>query len=66
MLPNDFEAFQDKILIPEGIRNNFVFRNGAEFFRLRTLPAAARWGVAVGKAVAWTIWTSRQRPRSTP
>jgi len=55
MLQIDFEAFYDTIAIPEIIRNNFVFRKGPEFFRLCTLPTGARWSVAVGQAITWTI-----------
>jgi len=55
MLQIDFEAFYDAIPLPEEIRNNFVFRKGNRFFRLCTLPTGARWSVAVGQAVTWTI-----------
>ncbi|KAH9597484.1 hypothetical protein LSM04_008929 [Trypanosoma melophagium] len=57
MLQIDFEAFYDSIpLMEEGLRNKFVFRarDGA-LYRLRTLPTGARWSVAVGQAVTWTI-----------
>lgn len=55
MLQIDFEAFYDAIPIPEEMRNKFVFRKGKDFFRLKTLPTGARWSVAVGQAVTWTI-----------
>jgi len=51
----DFEAFYDAIPLPVETRNNFVFRKGNRFFRLCTLPTGARWSVAVGQAVTWTI-----------
>ncbi|ORC85651.1 TATE DNA transposon [Trypanosoma theileri] len=57
MLQIDFEAYYDSIpLMDEGLRNKFVFRarDGA-LYRLRTLPTGARWSVAVGQAVTWTI-----------
>eukprot|EP00796_Vickermania_ingenoplastis_P006213 gene6213-gene4759 len=55
MLQIDFEAFYDAIPIPGEMRNKFVFRKGKDFFRLKTLPTGARWSVAVGQAVTWTI-----------
>eukprot|EP00796_Vickermania_ingenoplastis_P008343 gene8343-gene6617 len=55
MLQIDFEAFYDAIPIPGEMRNKFVFRKGGDFFRLKTLPAGARWSVAVGQAVKWAI-----------
>eukprot|EP00796_Vickermania_ingenoplastis_P007757 gene7757-gene6129 len=55
MLQIDFEAFYDAIPIPGEMGNKFVFRKGKGFFRLKTLPTGARWSVAVGQAVTWTI-----------
>eukprot|EP00796_Vickermania_ingenoplastis_P004529 gene4529-biopygen2550 len=55
MLQIDFEAFYDAIPIPLELRNKFVFRKGKDFYRLRTLPTGARWSVAVGQAITWTI-----------
>jgi len=55
MLRIDFGAFYDAIPLPEEVRNKFLFRKGDEYFRLRTLPTGATWGVAIGQAVTWTI-----------
>eukprot|EP00796_Vickermania_ingenoplastis_P001714 gene1714-biopygen1482 len=55
MLQIDFEAFYDAIPIPQELRNNFVFRKRNAYYRLCTLPTGARWSVAVGQAVTWTI-----------
>lgn len=56
MLQIDFEAYYDATPLPENLRNKFVFRaESGEYFRLCTLPTGARWSVAVGQAVTWTI-----------
>jgi len=56
MLQIDFEAFYNAIPLPEILRNKFVFRSrGGAHYRLCTLPTGARWSVAVGQAVTWTI-----------
>lgn len=55
MLQIDFEAFYDAIPIPVEIRNNFLFRKGEQYYRLCTLPTGARWSVAVGQAITWTV-----------
>ncbi|KPA77631.1 TATE DNA transposon [Leptomonas pyrrhocoris] len=56
MLQIDFEAYYDAIPLPGTLRNSFVFRSAAgDYYRLRTLPTGARWSVAVGQAVTWTI-----------
>eukprot|EP00796_Vickermania_ingenoplastis_P008524 gene8524-biopygen5892 len=55
MLQIDFEAFYDAIPIPQELRNKFVFRKRNAYYRLCTLPTGARWSVAVGQAVTWTI-----------
>lgn len=57
MLQIDFEAYYDAIPIAETLRNKFVFRakHDGRYYRLRTLPTGARWSVAVGQAVTWTI-----------
>lgn len=57
MLQIDFEAYYDAIPITEQLRNKFVFRakHDGRYYRLRTLPTGARWSVAVGQAVTWTI-----------
>ncbi|KAK7199242.1 hypothetical protein NESM_000894700 [Novymonas esmeraldas] len=56
MFQLDFEAFYDAIPLPRDLRDKFVFRTreGA-MYRLTTLPTGARWSVAVGQAVTWTI-----------
>lgn len=55
MLQIDFEAFYDAIPLPESVRNKFVFRKGNRYYRLKTLPTGARWSVAIGQGVTWTI-----------
>ncbi|CAM40471.1 TATE DNA transposons [Leishmania braziliensis MHOM/BR/75/M2904] len=57
MLQIDFEAYYDAIPIAATLRNKFVFRarHDGRYYRLRTLPTGARWSVAVGQAVTWTI-----------
>ncbi|KPA73602.1 TATE DNA Transposon, partial [Leptomonas pyrrhocoris] len=56
MFQLDFEAFYDAIPLPEEIRDKFVFRaRDGGMYRLKTLPTGARWSVAVGQAVTWTI-----------
>ncbi|KAK7199014.1 hypothetical protein NESM_000869300 [Novymonas esmeraldas] len=56
MLQVDFEAFYDAIPIPSEVRNKFVFRaRSGAYFRLCTLPTGARWSVAVGQGVTWTV-----------
>lgn len=55
MIQIDFEAFYDTIPLPVEARKHFVFRKGSEYFQLRTLPTGARWSVAVGQAITWTI-----------
>jgi hypothetical protein len=57
----DFETFYDAIPLPGTRRNRFIFRSRRGDCRswLRTLPACARWGVAV--------WARPSRgPRSVP
>lgn len=57
MIQIDFEAYYDAILLNENVRNKFVFlaAHDKQLYRLRTLPTGARWSVAVGQAVTWTI-----------
>lgn len=55
MLQIDFEAFYDAIPMPSDIRDNFVFRKGHKYYRLRTLPTGARWSVAVGQSITSAI-----------
>ncbi|KAG5480639.1 hypothetical protein LSCM1_06343 [Leishmania martiniquensis] len=56
MFQLDFVAFYDAIPLPEEMRNKFVFRaRDHVLYRCCTLPAGARWSVAVGQAVTWTI-----------
>lgn len=55
MLQIDFEAYYDAIPLPQELRNMFVFRTREGLYRLKTLPTGARWSVAVGQAITWTI-----------
>ncbi|KAG5477655.1 hypothetical protein LSCM1_04948 [Leishmania martiniquensis] len=56
MFQLDFVTFYDAIPLPEEMRNTFVFRaRDHVLYRCCTLPTGARWSVAVGQAVTWTI-----------
>lgn len=56
MLQIDFEAFYDSIPLPTAMRDMFVFRSRrGDYYRLRTLPTGAKWSVAVGQGITWTI-----------
>lgn len=57
LLQIDFEAYYNTIPIPEFVQHKLVFptKGGASFFRLCTLPARARWSVAVAQAITNVI-----------